>query len=142
MARGAHKSCSAVPVVPDKTVLTHEHQLTIDLWRNYAVLLVAATLRQSFDFDSWVSALAKRDEGNYPTTPQQVLVDVVTRTATNSLYQQHGTMALGRVCFGLLPTLCITLDEQLVEGKAFPNKRTMGLPGRVKVRCRACVCCA
>ncbi len=106
-----------IPVVPEKTQLTQEHSFSIGLWRNYALLFAVTTNRQSFEFDDWVTAQTRGDT-SFLATPQLMLQDIVTKTATNPIYQQAGTMALGRICSALLPTLCSTLDELIVEGKA------------------------
>lgn len=116
-----------VPIVNEKTV-TQEHLLQIGLWRNYALLLSATTNHQSFDFDDWMIAQTKGETG-YLATPQLVLQDIVIRAVTNPLYQQPGTMALSRVCGGLLPTLCAALDDQIVEGKALKKPMVRGKAG-------------
>lgn len=105
--------------------------LNLGLWRNYAILIAVTTNRLSFEFDDWLNAQVRGDQ-NYLATPQLMLQDIVTRTATNPLYQQAGTMALGRISSALLPTLCSVLEEQIVEGKAVKKPvgrgRAGGLP--------------
>jgi hypothetical protein len=105
-----------VPVVTEKTP-TQELHFNLGLWRNYAILIAVTTTRLSFEFDDWLNSHVRGDT-NYFATPQLMLQEIVTRTATNPLYQQAGTMALGRIGTALLPTLCSTLDELIVEGKA------------------------
>ncbi len=119
---------SRVPVVADKTALNQDSHFNIGLWRNYALLLAATTSGPSFGFDEWISGLSKNLEPNsYPTVPSQMFADVVTRTATNPLYQHAGTMALGRVCSASLPLLCSTLEDLLVEGKVSNKKPLTGI---------------
>jgi hypothetical protein len=117
-----------LPVVPEKTQLTQEHHFTIGHWRNYALLMAATTNRQSFEFDEWITGQVRGDT-TYFQTPQLLLQDIVTRTSTNPLYQQAGTMALGRINSALLPTLCSTLEEYIVEGKALKKPVARGKGG-------------